>query len=138
MGQYPSAQPDEIIYVNFDELDHDVKHIVFCLNIAAGEIYYVDVKDEQGNTHREERRHPAPDNFMQVRDCFTRVLDSDRKFCLANMDLAYDQQRVSDGCIVACDGCADACDGCADVCGGCADVCDGCADACDGCTDTCD
>jgi hypothetical protein len=59
---------------------------VFCLHISQGEIYYT--TDEEGK--QVENRRPPPNDFSQVRNCFSRMIDSDRNFTLANFELGVD------------------------------------------------
>jgi len=87
---WQQGMPEEIIEIHLDEIDDDVKYIVFCIHIAQGEIYH-EKNEETGEM--EEKRHPAPDNFSKVFNTFARFVDSGNgNIPLANFMLSQDTQ----------------------------------------------
>eukprot|EP00041_Stephanoeca_diplocostata_P030073 m.900518 g.900518 ORF g.900518 m.900518 type:complete len:571 (+) comp23685_c0_seq26:128-1840(+) len=88
-GESRAGNPDEVVYLHLDSIDADVKHIVFCVHIREGELLTKVVQTENG-PQTVQYRGPAPHSFSGVRNTFARLLDTDRKFILADYRLSED------------------------------------------------
>lgn len=86
---WQKGMPEESIFINLEELDEDVKYIVFCIHIAQGEIYH---KKNPDTGEMEEHRHPPPRDFSKIYNTFALFADSGNNVNLANFQLSQDGQ----------------------------------------------